>query len=78
MEKLLQVADQHASKVDVTKNVLMKFCFFSSWKKNPIWSFYSMPKDGYLSKSKEERVSLILKYYSEMENGENSIFSFCV
>ena len=37
-----------------------------------------MSKVEYLSKSKEERVSLFLKFYSEMKNGENSIFSFCV
>ena len=37
-----------------------------------------MSKDEYLLKSKEKRVSLILKYYSEMKNDENSIFSFCV
>ena len=37
-----------------------------------------MSKDEYLPKSKKERVFLILKYYSEMKNAENSIFSFCV
>ena len=78
MEKLLQVADQHASKVNVTENDNDEILFLQFMEKNPIWSFYSMSKDEYLSKSKEERVSLILKYYSEMKNGDNSIFSFCV
>ena len=78
MEKLLQVADQHASKVDVTENDVDEVLFLQFTEQHPIWSFYSISKDEYLSKSKEERFFLILKYYSEMKNGENSIFSFCV
>ena len=78
MEKLLQVADQHASKVDVTEDDVYEVLFLQFMEKNPICSFYSMSKDEYLSKSKKERVSLILKYCSEVKNGENSIFSFCI
>ena len=78
MEKLLQVADQHASKVDVTENDVDEVLFLQFMEQNPIWSLYSISKDEYLLKSKEKRFFLILKYYSEMKNGENSIFSFCV
>ena len=33
-----------------------------------------MSQAEYLSKSKEERVSLISRYYTEMSNGENNLF----
>ena len=45
--------------------------FLEFMDKNPVWCFYSMSKDEYLSKSREEKVSLISKYYNEMKSGGN-------
>ena len=50
MEKLLQVADQHASKVDVTENDVDEVLFLQFMEQNPICSFYSISKDEYLSR----------------------------
>ena len=52
MEKLLQVADQHASKVHVRENDVDEVLLLKFMEQNPIWSFYSISKDEYLSKSK--------------------------
>ena len=45
--------------------------FLEFMDKNPVRCFYSMSKDEYLSKSREEKVSLISKFCNEMKSGDN-------
>ena len=71
MDKLLQAADQHASKITVSKEEIDQSHFLEFMDKNPVWYFYSMSKDEYLSKSREEKVSLISKCYNKKRSGEN-------
>ena len=71
MDKLLQAADQHASKITGSEEEIDQSHFLEFMDKNPVWYFYSMSKDEYLSKSREEKVSLISKYYNEMKSGDN-------
>ena len=74
MEKLLQVADQHAVMSAPAESQIDKETFLGFMKKNLVWSFFSMSQAEYLSKSKEERVSLMPRYYTEMSNGEKTLF----
>ena len=67
MNKLLQAADQHASKITVSEEEIDQSHFLEFMDKNPVWYFYSMSKDEYLSKSREEKVSLILRCYKKKE-----------
>ena len=77
MDELLQAANQHASKITVSEEEIDQSQFLEFMDKNPVWYFYSISKDEYLSKSREEKVSLISKYYNEMKSGENSfVFIF--
>ena len=74
MEKLLQVADQHAVMSAPAESQIDKEAFLGFMKKNLVWSFFSMSQAEYLSKSKEERVSLMPRHYTEMSNGEKTLF----
>ena len=53
---------------------LMKKNFCVSCRKIQCGVFFSMSQDEYLLKSKEERVSLISRYYTEISNSENNLF----
>ena len=77
MEKLLQVADQHVVTSAPVESHIDKEKFLGYMEKNPVWSFFSMSEAEHLSKSKEERVSLISRYYIETSNGEDCLF-FCL
>ena len=74
MKKLLQNAHQHAVTSAPAESQIDDEKYLGFTQKNPVWSFYSMSQAEYLSKSKEERVSLISRYYTEMSNGENNLF----
>ena len=76
MEKLLQAADQHASKTTFSEDEIDQSQFLEFMGKNPVWCFHSMSKDEYLSKSREEKVSLISKYYNEMMKSGENFFCF--
>ena len=68
MEKLLQVANQQAVSSAPTESQIDKEKFLGFMEKNPMWSFFSMSQAEYLSNSKEEKVSLISRYYTEISN----------
>ena len=55
LEKLLQVADQHAVTSAPAENHINEEKFLGYMQKIPVWSFFSMSQAEYLSKSKEER-----------------------
>ena len=46
--------------------------------KNPIWDFYSLTKEQYVAKGRDDKIELMRKYYYEMKNGEHCLFSFFV
>ena len=77
MEKLLQVTDQHAVTSAPVESHIGKEKFLGYMQKNPMWSFFSMSQAEYLSKIKEEKVSLISRYYTEISNSDNNLF-FCL
>ena len=76
MEKLLQVADQHAVMSAPAESQIDKETFLGFMQKNLVWSFFSMSQAEYLLKSKEERVSLMPRYYTEMRTVRKIYFLF--
>ena len=46
--------------------------------KNPVWEFYSMSKDEYLLKSREEKLSMISDYYNQIKRVRNCFLLFFV
>ena len=77
MEKLLQVADQHAVTSTPVESHIDREKFLGYMQKNLVRSFFSMLHAEYLSKSKDKRVSLISRYYIKLSNGEDWLF-FCL
>ena len=66
MEKLLQVADQHAVTSTPVESHIDREKFLGYMQKNLVRSFFSMSHAEYLSKSKDKRVSLISRYYIKL------------
>ena len=69
-----QVTDQHAVTSAPAERQIDEEKFLGFMQKNLVWSFVSMSQAEYLLKSKEGRVSLVSRYYTEMSNGENNLF----
>ena len=81
MDKLMEIADQHATAANISNstpsvNDFNQELFDGFMQKNPIWDFYQVSKDEYLSKSKEEKFSLLNNYYRHMKDGEKYFFLF--
>ena len=71
MEKLLEAADQQASTINVIEEI-EEMLFHHNMGKNPVWTFYLMLRDKYLSKSRKEKLSLVSKYYYDMKYSEKN------
>ena len=81
MDNLKEIADQYAVAASASNstpsvNDFNPELFDGFMQKNPIWDFYQVSEDEYLSKSKEEKFSLLNKYYRQMKDGEKSFFLF--
>ena len=78
MEKLLLAADQQASTADNISTHYDEATSIKYMDKNAVWEFYSMSKDEYLLKSREEKLSMISDYYNQMKKGKKLLFLFFV
>ena len=78
MEKLLLAADQQASIADNISTHYDEATFIKYMDKNPVWEFYSMSRDEYLLKSREEKLSMISDYCNQMKKGKKLFFLFFV
>ena len=75
MDKLLESADHQASSaVAAAEEQFDERLFQQFMEKNPIWDFHSLSKEKYVSKGREEKLSLIKKYYHDMINGQLLLF----
>ena len=80
----MEIADQHdiaanASNSTPSVSDFSPEPFDGFIQKNPIWDFYQVSKDEYLSKSKKEKFSLLNKYCRHKKDGEKSfLFIFFV
>ena len=43
-------------------------------QRKPIWDFFSLTQDKYISKSNQEKIHLIHTYYKSMKEGKNLAF----
>ena len=71
MQKLLEAADQQASTINVTEEI-EEMLFHQYMGKNPVWTFYLMLRDKYLSKSRKGKLSLVSKCYYDMKYSEKN------
>ena len=75
MDKILESANQQASlAVAAAEEQFDERLFQEFMEKNPIWDFHSLSKEEYVAKGREEKLSLIKKYYNDMKNGELLFF----
>ena len=44
-------------------------------QRKPIWMHFNISQNEYLSKSVEEKTSMIRQFYDYMDNGKNIVFS---
>ena len=71
----MEIADKHTTAANASNstpsvNDFNPELFDELMQKNPIWDFYQVSEDEYLSKSKEEKFYLLNKYYRHMKDGE--------
>ena len=80
MDRLLETVNQQASSTVIAaaeesfdEGLIQQFM-----KKNLIQDFYSLTREQYLSKPKDQKTDLINSYYYSMKNGEIHLYFFFV
>ena len=48
--------------------------FATFMQRKPIWLYFNISQNDYISKSTEEKTSMIRQYYDFMDNGKNIVF----
>ena len=78
MGRLLETVDQQASStvVATAEEPFDEGLFQQFMETILIWGFHSLTRKQYLSKSKDEKLSLMSSYYNDMKNGEIHLYFF--
>ena len=66
MDKIVSLSESSASIVDIDEQ---KFVWFM--QKTPIWEFFKISQQKYLSYSVEEKTNMCRDYYDKMSNGKS-------
>ena len=71
MDKIVSLSESSASIVDIDEQKFVQFM-----QKTPIWEFYKISQQRYLSYSVEEKTTMCSDYYNKMNNGKSSLLFF--
>ena len=71
MEKLIAISENSSQIKDLGEKKFVKFM-----QMKPIWLHYNIAQEQYLSRSAEEKASMIRRYYDFMESGKNVVYFF--
>ena len=77
MDRLLESVDQQASSAVAGATVEEQFdegLFHQFMTKNPIWDFYSLTREQYVAKGRDDKLALMKKCYYDMKNDELLLF----
>ena len=69
MEKLIAISENSSQITDLDEKKFVKFM-----QMKPIWLHYNITQEQYLSRSAEEKASMIRRFYDFMESGKNVVF----
>ena len=76
MDSLMKAAENFVEETSKTEENFDESLFVEFMKKVPIWDFYCISKQVYLSMSEKEKREKISKYYSDMKNRHVPIGKF--
>ena len=71
MDKLIAISETSSQISDLDEKKIMKFM-----QMKPIWVHFNISQNEYLSRSAEEKASMIRRFYDFMESGKNFVFFF--
>ena len=66
MDKIVSLSESSASIVDIDEQKFVGFM-----QKTPIWEFFKISQQKYLSYSVEEKNNMCRNYYDKMSNGKS-------
>ena len=69
MDKLIAISETSSQISDLDEKKIMKFM-----QMKPIWVHFNISQNEYLSRSAEEKASMIRRFYDFMESGKNFVF----
>ena len=66
MDKIVSLSESSASIVDIDEQKFVRFM-----QKAPIWEFFKISQQKYLSCSVEEKTNMFRDYYDKVSNGKS-------
>ena len=69
MDKLIAISESTSPISDLDEKKFIKFM-----QAKPIWIHFNVSQNEYLSRSAEEKASMIRRFYDYMESGKNIVF----
>ena len=71
MDSLMKVVENFEQKTSIEESIDEKL-FIEFMKKVPIWDYFAITKEIYLSMSEQEKRDKISKYYSDMKSRQST------
>ena len=71
MDSLIKAAENFEQKTSIEESFDEKI-FLEFMKKVPIWDYFAITKQSYLTSSEQEKRDKISKYYSDMKSRQST------
>ena len=68
MDRIVSLSESFPQITDINEKKFITYI-----QRKPIWAYFNISQQVYLSKSLEEKTALIREYYDLMDNGKNGI-----